>query len=166
VIIQNVGDARHQGIELATEFDVTGWWDDWKDTDFSQTIGIVNLFFNLMLLDAEFTGGSNEGKTPQYAPDHILRGGIEYLFRDKVKVRLGGTFVDDHFANDSNSAEFFIPSYQVWDLTAEVKVYKDILSLFGGVNNLFDESYFARVRSDGIDPADGRNYYGGAKIRW
>jgi Fe(3+) dicitrate transport protein len=38
--------------------------------------------------------------------------------------------------------------------------------VFGGINNLFDESYFARVRSDGIDPADGRNYYAGVKLLW
>jgi len=36
--------------------------------------------------------------------------------------------------------------------------------LFGGINNLFDEKYFARVTSSGIDPGYPRNIYGGVKI--
>ena len=40
------------------------------------------------------------------------------------------------------------------------------LRLIGGINNIFDEQYFARVRNDGIDPANGRNYYLGASIEF
>jgi outer membrane receptor protein involved in Fe transport len=50
-----------------------------------------------------------------------------------------------------------------WDLTAEVKVHKN-LTLMAGINNLFDESYYARVRNDGIDPAYGRNFYLGGMV--
>ena len=126
----------------------------------------LNAFTNVMFLHAEFIEGANSGKTPQYAPDYITRGGLEYNYHDRAKLRLAGTFLDNHFANDSNSANFTVPSYKVWDLTGEVKLYKDAVSLFGGVNNLFNEHYFARVRSDGIDPADRRNYYAGLKLNW
>ena len=75
-----------------------------------------------------------------------------------MKVALLGTFVDDHFgANDNEDPRFRIPAYMTWDLTLEAKVYKDYLSVMAGINNLFDEDYYARVRSDGIDPAYGRN---------
>ncbi len=164
--VENVGDARHQGIELATEFDLIGWLDEVNQTDYGKKLGSVNLFVNSMLLNAEFTQGPNEGKTPQYAPDFILKAGIEHDHHDRAKLRFAGTFVDDHFANDTNSASFIVPSYKLWDLTTELKVAKGAASLLGGINNIFDEHYFARVRTDGIDPAPGRNYYVGLKMVW
>jgi Fe(3+) dicitrate transport protein len=164
--LQNVGDSEHEGVEVTTEVDVVGLWDAATGNRCGEKIGSLNFFYNAMFLDAEFVGGPVTGKTPQYAPDFIQKGGGEYRYKDKVKVRFAGTFVDDHFANDSNTAAFAVPSYKVWDLTAEFKVYKDLVTIFGGVNNIFDEHYFARVRSDGIDPVDGRNYYGGVKLTW
>lgn len=164
--VQNVGDAEYQGVELATELDVVGLWDAVRNSDCAKQIGSVNVFYNMTLLDAEFIGGPVTGKIPQYAPDFIMRGGVEVNYQDKAKIRLAGTFVDDHFGDDSNSAQRIIPSYKVWDLTGEIKVYKDIVSIFGGINNIFDEHYFSRVTSAGIDPADGRNYYGGVKFVW
>jgi outer membrane receptor protein involved in Fe transport len=51
----------------------------------------------------------------------------------------------------------------VWDLTLESKLHKHI-GVLAGSNNLFDRKYYARIRSDGIDPAYGRNYYGGLSL--
>ena len=44
------------------------------------------------------------------------------------------------------------------------QVYRDHLSLLAGINNLFDEDYYARIRGDGIDPAYGRNFYAGLAL--
>ncbi|MBI1992753.1 MAG: TonB-dependent receptor, partial [Candidatus Omnitrophica bacterium] len=84
--------------------------------------------------------------------------------RDRAKVSLSSVFVDDHFADDSNLAARTVPSYKAWDLTAELKLWKDYVTVYGGINNLFDERYYARVRSDGIDPAYERNLYGGLRV--
>lgn len=54
--------------------------------------------------------------------------------------------------------------HDLGDLTAEVSVYRDRVSVVGGINNLFDEDYYARIRGDGIDPAYGRNFYGGLQL--
>jgi outer membrane receptor protein involved in Fe transport len=129
------------------------------------------LLFSTILQDhyelIEYPSGEEAARAiPQYAPDTLMKGGIEYEYKDKVKAQLSGTFADDHFGDDGNTDQRIIPSYKVWDLTAEVKVYKDTVSIFGGINNLFDEHYFARVTATGIDPADGRNYYGGVKVLW
>lgn len=164
--VQNVGDAEYEGVELAVEFDVIRFWDALSGDKRADQIGSLKPFYVLTALDAEFVNGPNTGKTPQYAPDTLMKGGVEYAYKDRVKVQLAGTFADDHFGDDGNTDQRIIPSYKVWDLTAEVKVYKDIVSIFGGINNLFDENYFARVTSTGIDPADGRNYYGGVTIQW
>ncbi|MBI4340966.1 MAG: TonB-dependent receptor [Candidatus Omnitrophica bacterium] len=145
--VDNVGDARHQGLELAL----------------NSQAGPFSPYLNLMLLDATFIKGPQRGKTPQYAPQYTVRFGAQYAFRDLFKATLGSTFVDDHFGDDANTANQTIPSYKVWDLAAEVKLWKDYLTLFGGINNLFDERYFARVTSAGIDPAQERNLYGGVR---
>jgi Fe(3+) dicitrate transport protein len=162
----NVGDARHQGIEVGAELGLVGLLDDLWDAQNQKNIGEFKVFYSALFLDARFTGGITKDKIPQYAPNYVHKGGVQYQWRDRVELRLAGTFYDDQFGNDSNSASFFIPSYKVWDLTGEVFVYKDIVSIFGGINNLFDQRYFSRVRSEGIDPADGRNYYAGVKVKW
>ncbi|MCC6759538.1 MAG: TonB-dependent receptor plug domain-containing protein [Candidatus Omnitrophica bacterium] len=162
----NVGDTEHMGVELAGDIDFVGWVDHIKGTQYRNRFGSLSVFANVMLLDAEFVRGPNKGKIPQYAPDFILKTGLEYVYQDKGEFRFSGTFVDDHFANDTNTSQFAVPSYKVWDLTGEWKIYKDTVSLLGGVNNLFDEKYFARVRNDGIDPAAPRNYYAGVKTVW
>jgi hypothetical protein len=52
----------------------------------------------------------------------------------------------------------------VWDLTVEAKIYKDYVSIIGGVNNIFNRSYYARIRADGVDPAMPGNWYAGVKV--
>ena len=140
--------------------DLVGALDALNKTDHAQQWGAFNLYANVMLLDAEFVSGAQDGNTPQYAPDFLVRAGGIYRWRDRVKVALLGTFLDDHFADDGNTDSFFIPGYMTWDLTLEARVWKG-LSVIAGVNNLFDEDYYARIRGDGIDPAYGRHYYGG-----
>jgi Fe(3+) dicitrate transport protein len=162
--IENVGDALHQGLEFATEVDLVSLYDATQGTTYHDQVGSISPFFNLMLLDAKFTEGPQDGKTPQYAPQYTMRFGAQYRFKDRVKVNLGTVFVDDHFADDANTATRTVPSYNVWDLTGEVRLYKDYVTLFGGINNLFDERYYARIRSEGIDPAYERNVYGGVKV--
>lgn len=157
--IENVGDAIHKGLDVGISADllrlVTG----------SEREDAIEWYLNATLLDAEFVDGRYDGKAPQYAADHIVRTGFNYRRDDKLKLSFGGTFLSDHYANDSNDDEYAVPAYMVWDLTAEWKVHENI-RLLAGINNLFDESYFARVRADGIDPADGRNFYAGASFEF
>jgi Fe(3+) dicitrate transport protein len=162
--LRNVGRSINYGWDAALELDLVGALDAARDTDRVNQIGSFSLYGNVTLLEAEIHGGVSDGLTPQYAPDYLVRGGGIYRWRDKVKVALLGTFVDDHFATDDENPTRLIPSYMTWDLTVEVKVYKDNLSLMAGINNLFDEDYYARIRSDGIDPAYGRNFYAGLSL--
>jgi len=172
--IQNVGRSKTYGWDAAAELDVVGLTDRIADTKYGETVGSFSLYGNVELLDAEFVSGPVDGMTPQYAPDYLVRAGLIWRLRDRVKVALLGTFVDDHWANDNNGnfsatdpgSTGRIPGYMVWDLTAEAKVYqgKFDASIIAGINNLFDEDYYSRIRSNGIDPAYGRNFYGGASF--
>jgi Fe(3+) dicitrate transport protein len=161
---ENIGRSVHMGVEAAAELDVIGLIDDLRGTKLADSIGSFTVYANAMFLDAELKSGDFKGNTPQYAPDSIIRTGVNYRWRDRVKLSLLGTYVDEHFADDNNTPSRFIPAYGVWDLTAEARLYKDIASVVAGINNLFDEDYYARIRADGIDPAYRRNYYGGVKI--
>jgi Fe(3+) dicitrate transport protein len=162
--IANVGDAVHHGLEVATTIDLVGLYDVTQGTAVRDQVGSVSPFFTLMLLDAKFAEGPQDGKTPQYAPQYTMRVGAQYRFRNRCRLSLSSVFVDDHFADDANTASRTVPSYTVWDLTGELAVWKEYVTLFGGINNLFDERYYARIRSDGIDPAYERNLYGGVRF--
>lgn len=176
----NVGRARHSGAEIAAEVDLFGLLDGPSRVSsapttkeagapirqgFGDRFGTLSLYANATLLDAEFVSGPLDGKTPRFAPEHLIRAGLIYRWRDRCKLAFLGTFVDDSFADDANTPERFVPAYAVWDLTAEVKVYKEI-SVNAGINNLFGEDYYARIANTGIDPAPGRNYYAGFSVKF
>jgi Fe(3+) dicitrate transport protein len=159
---QNVGDARFAGFEAGAELDILAMINGGTESPYGQ----LSLYGNMTWLDAEFTAGPNNGFTPAYAPDYQFKVGGIYRWKDMVKAGLIGTIVDDHFANASNSATHFVPAYTVWDLTAEVNFYHGRVGVFAGINNVFDEDFWAEVRDEGILPAYRRNYYGGVKIRF
>ena len=148
----NSGRARFQGWEGALELR----WGRWS------------LYNGLSLLEAEFLNGANEGRDPAYAPKYLVKTGVIYRWRDRAKVALMGHLVGDHYWQDSNAAGSVgvtkAAAYAVWDLTAEAALYKDVVKVVAGVNNLFDEDYYSRIRSDGIEPAARRTYYAGCSI--
>lgn len=167
--VQNVGDSLHQGMELAAEFDLAGALDRLNGQKYSEQYGSLSTFASLTLENAEFYAGPSDSFKAQYAPAYNFRTGVQYAWRDRIKVNLTGTFVGEHFADDSETANRFIPSYKIWDLTAEALLAKNVLDhvdvgLVGGINNIFDEEYYARITSSGIDPAYRRNLYGGVKV--
>jgi Fe(3+) dicitrate transport protein len=161
-ITQNVGDARYQGFEAGMELDILAVINGGTNSPY----GELSLYGNVTLLDAEFTSGPFNGFTPAYAPDYQFKIGGIYRWEERVKVGLIGTMVDDHFANANNTYQFFVPAYTVWDLTAEVNFCHGRVGVFAGINNLFDEDFWAEVREEGILPAYGRNYYGGVSIKF
>lgn len=164
--ITNVGSARHRGWELAGEIALLSMSDSFTGTHLATQYGDLSVYANLMLLDAEFTKGPNDGKAPAYAAGTQARAGVQYTYPKLAKASLQTTFVDNAYATDDNASQFFVPHYNVWDLTVEGNIYRDVVALYAGVNNLLNENYFARVRSDGIDPAYRRNYYGGVRFNF
>lgn len=164
--LQNVGRSINRGWDASAEIDLVKAVDAARGSKCAETFGSFSLYANIELLDAEFVSGPLDGLQPQYAPDYLLRIGAIYRLRDRVKVALMGTAVDEHFADDGNTPNFRVPGYTVWDLTAEAKIYKDRVRVLAGINNLFDQDYYSRIRSNGIDPAPGRNYYAGFSVKF
>ncbi len=153
----NIGDARYIGFEAASELDVLSLINGGVPSPY----GNLTLYGNVTLLDAEFTSGPNRGNTPAYAPDYQVKTGAIYRYKDIIKLALLGTVVDDEFGDDGDSFEGFIPAYNVWDLTAEVKFWNGRAGAFVGIRNIFDEDYWGEVREEGIMRALPRNYYAG-----
>ena len=164
--VGNVGRSINRGVDLSTELDLIGFSDRLRGTTHGEDWGALSVYANASLLDAEFVSGPLDGRTPQYAPEFMFRTGLIYRLTGRLKFSFLGTFVDDHFANDNNTADFRIPAYQVWDLTAEFTVWKDRAKVIAGLNNVFDEKYWSRVRVNGIDPAVGRNFYAGVSLQF
>ena len=164
----NSGRAIYQGWELANELDLIGLYDALAHTEHGKPWGRLSLYGNLSVLDAEFASGSNEDKDPAYAPTYFVKTGLVYRLQDRVKAAFTSQFVGNHYWQDSNAAGTAgttkVASYKVWDLEVEAKLYKDWVRLIAGVNNLFDEDYSSRIRSDGIEPAARRTYYLGFSV--
>ena len=164
VLRVNSGDSRHQGVEFSVEYDFLS-----RSDSPSHLVG----FINGSLLDAEITRSvttSLVGNTPAFAPEYLFRAGLMYD-NDRLKATLTATLVDEQYWQDSNlprgtgdaQIDAVIPSYQVLDLSAEYRLNRS-WSLFGGINNLLDEDYYSRVRSDGIEPAAERTFYAGFRF--
>lgn len=163
--IQNVGTGRYQGVDLISELNLSNLLDNQTGTDIEKTYGALSLYGNATILKADFTDGPLKGKTPQYAPDYLVRTGLRYVRDGSYKVAFLGNFSDSSFADDGNSPNRAIPKFSVWDLTAEIPVYKDV-SLVSGINNIFDEKYISRIRSNGIEPGNPRNWYAGVSVNF
>ncbi len=163
----NSGDARHRGVEVAAEYDVL------KASNPSNENSLL-IYLNGAYLDAEITASTSAaliGKIPAFAPETILRSGLIWRNAQGIKVALTGTYVAEQFWQDSNTARgtaatfvpALIPSFSVWDLSAEWPL-SEKFTLLGGVNNLADRQYYSRVRTDGIEPAPGRHAYVGVRV--
>jgi Fe(3+) dicitrate transport protein len=156
---ENTGAGEHKGLDLASEVKLSEIFTTLKPR------GNFNFYANLAYLEARFTRGSLEDKTPQYAPKTITRVGIIHSREDKYKVALMGVMVDRHFGDDGNTDNFKISSYTVLDLTGDYNLNKSWI-VSAGINNLLDKEYYSRVRADGINWALGRNYYAGATYKF
>lgn len=159
----NSGDSRHQGIEFSVDYDLLAGGEN-----------SLRIFANGSFLDAEIVSSLNAdlvGNTTAFSPDYLLRTGFMYN-SDRIDVALTATIVDEQYWQDSNQSrgtgadeiDALIPSYEVVDLTAEYR-FNPQWAVYGGINNLLDENYYARVRNDGIEPALERTVFAGIRFQ-
>ena len=150
----NVGEAQYEGIDLSVKRKMN-----------ENLQGFVNTQF----LKARFRAGPLDGKTPAYAPHYLHKLGLQHEVT-RFKHSLSAAFSEEHYSDDNNTSERKIPSYNVWDFSGE---YTPIAKQTGlntkltyGINNLFDNKYYTRVRATGIEPALERNFYAGFELAY
>jgi Fe(3+) dicitrate transport protein len=162
----NSGDTRHRGFEGQVDYDFLAARDP-------KTTHHLSVFANLSLLDSEFTASTrgNEGNTPAFSPTYLARVGVSYREDHHYKLALSAVSVASQYWQDSNlpnatpdAAGYIpakVPSHTVEDFSADWWVAPHV-RLLGGVSNITDRKYYARVFSGGLDPAARRTMYVGA----
>ncbi len=167
VIQANAGDANYFGAEAAGSFDLIGFLDHRNGTSNVDQMGHLNFFANTSLLSAKFTSGQFDGNIPRYAPTMMWKWGAVWDWKDTLKTSLTGQYVSKQYWQDSNTSNGSVPSqipaYLVWDFSVELDLTENV-AVLAGVNNLFNTNYYSRIRSNGIEPLDGRTFWGGGRF--
>lgn len=119
------------------------------------------LWANYAYTEAEF---ENRNTTVPLVPEHQVTGGLEWWIRKPLCLFLTGTWVNSRFdGNDRDNDRFAkLDSYLVFD--CKLTYERDGLTLFAGVNNVFDELYSTVAYSETYYPMPERNFYGG--VEW
>lgn len=163
----NTGDTRHRGFEGQIDYDFLAARDP-------HTARHLAAFANLSLLNAQFTSSNNSsriGNVPAFSPHYLARVGVVYRQDRKLKLALSVVSVASQYFQDSNlplgapgDANHIpakVPPYTLADFSADWWVAPQV-RLLGGVSNIADKKYYARVFSNGIEPGLGRTFYLGA----
>lgn len=158
----NSGDSKQTGIEVAGRVDfgdIYGW---------TNNIYLSGAYTNLWT--AEYEDGPDptiNGNRMQYAPEHLLNIDLGYEHQSGVHARIGVQHVSKQFVDDGNTRvedvsglQGTIPSFTIWNATVNYRVPNTGVTLFTGVENLFDKEYLAS-RNEGKLAGRERLYYGG-----
>lgn len=152
---ENLGETRHQGVELANRWNLNSQWE----------LGLGYTF-----LDTEQLSGDNEGNELPNAPTHKVSADAVYNYQawnasvNWVYVSESYSDADNTEEETSNGSAGELPDYQL--VTARVgrdfAVGGDrVLNLGLAVNNLLDEDYYFRgvdVSPVGRVPQPGRSF--------
>jgi Fe(3+) dicitrate transport protein len=137
----------------------------------------LTAFSNVQFLDAEFTESTllipdtNRtivGNTPAFAPDFLMKGGLQFRKDNCFDITFTAVYVAQQFWQDTNVGnaqipKAHIPAYKVFNLTGDLYLTKN-LRLIAGISNLTDEKYYDRIFTNGIEPAPRRSGYAGLSM--
>ena len=154
-INDNLSDTERLGMELELAWEADSW--------------SLNLFYTQIL--ARFQSGVDEGKRVPLVPRHSLSGTLTWHLTDAIDLGLEGSYLSDR--SDGNDRGQLgqviqfekISSRTVWNLSAAWDI-NDSFSVFGRINNLFDEEYVATQFSGGIYPGVGRQALVGGRYQF
>ncbi|HEY0079822.1 MAG TPA: TonB-dependent receptor [Pyrinomonadaceae bacterium] len=171
----NGGETLHQGFELSGRVDSGALF---KTPH--------NLYFRAaytFLPDAQFTGTrfssvggftntSVSGNRLPYAPERLLNAMFGYSHPSGIDALLEANYVSEQFGDDlntvipsANGQRGLIPSYTVWNATANYHVERMHSTFFVTFKNLFDRTYIVD-RARGILPSSPRLVQGGLKFNF
>jgi len=157
---RNAGSTHRYGLELFANTVVTR----------NLTLNASYTYSDFTYADYEAEGQNLEGSELPGIPKHLASLGITYQKVDGLLVQLNSTYRGALFADDSNATK--ISDAFITDLSASypIQVSGTAFTLVGGVNNLFNSSYFDNVRINAFggrfyEPAPGINFYTGVRVR-
>ena len=159
----NVGNAQILGFENLIDFNL-------KKILSLNNNNEMNFFINYSFINSKYLESEEigiEGKSVEFVPDHNLKTGIKYGFKN-LSINFQYLYMSSQFTDSSNAINGNlsgvigeIPSYRIADLSFSFNAKK--ISYEFGVNNLLNEKYFTRRATGypgpGIIPSAPRNYY-------
>ena len=103
-------------------------------------------------IEAEDFAGS---KIP-LVPEVLLRLFLELNPIDSLRIKAGGSYVGESFrGSDFLNNQLKMEDYWLYDLSVNYD-FSDRATLFGGIDNLFDEKYLSTAFGTGLYPGEGR----------
>ncbi|MGI8898170.1 MAG: TonB-dependent receptor domain-containing protein [Pyrinomonadaceae bacterium] len=172
----NGGQTLHQGLEFSAALDTA--------TLLRRPYNIYLRTAYTLLPAAEFRGlrfssvpgfstTSVTGNRLPYAPKHLLNASIGYAHSNGIDTFLEAVYVGSQFSEDLNRIDpitpngqtGLIPSYTIWNATANYKLEKLRTTLFVTAKNFFNHLYIAD-RSRGLLPGPPRGMQAGFKFEF
>ncbi|MBA2526541.1 MAG: TonB-dependent receptor, partial [Pyrinomonadaceae bacterium] len=172
----NGGQTLHQGLEFSAALDTA--------TLLRRPYNIYLRTAYTLLPAAEFRGlrfssvpgfstTSVTGNRLPYAPKHLLNASIGYAHSNGIDTFLEAVYVGSQFSEDLNRIDpitpngqtGLIPSYTIWNATANYKLEKLRTTLFVTAKNLFNHLYIAD-RARGLLPGPPRGMQAGFKFEF
>jgi Fe(3+) dicitrate transport protein len=172
----NGGQTLHQGLEFSAALD-TGTllrrrYNIYLRTAYTllPTAEFLGLRFSSV---PGFTTTSVTGNRLPYAPKHLLNASIGYVHSSGIDTFLEAVYVGSQFSEDlnridpitTNGQTGLIPSYTIWNATANYKIEKLRTTLFVTTKNLFNHLYIAD-RARGLLPGPPRGMQAGFKFEF
>jgi Fe(3+) dicitrate transport protein len=157
--LANQGETRHVGAEgaLAVDFGslagrawaLTGQVrHTWVDARFSA---------ERVMRDASGQEVDVNGNRLPYAPEHLTNLSLAFDHPVGVSLSVDGSFVASQFADNfetvaplANGRNGLIPAYRVWNASGAYRVPRAGVEVFGSLKNVFDATYIASRRPEGI----------------
>ena len=156
-------DTTHKGLEAYLGADL-------NDAFSLKTSYMLDAEASYQLNDFTFDEGANSGKQLPGISPHVYAGKLRLTEpQGKWNTSLSARYLPEGLqANNANTLSS--DGFAVFQWAAEW-IFNDNLSLYGGIDNLFDKSYANQVAINPISPAyispgDGRSYYFGARLHW
>lgn len=172
----NGGQTLHQGVEFSAGLD--------SATIFKRRYNIYLRGAYTFLPIADFRGlrfssvpgfttTSVGGNRLPYAPEHLLNASVGYAHSSGIDAFLEAVYVSSQFSEDlnrinpvtPNGQTGLIPSYTIWNATANYRVENLRTTFFITAKNLFDRLYVAD-RARGLLPGPPRSIQAGLKFNF
>jgi iron complex outermembrane receptor protein len=159
---RNAGKSRRKGLELSIATTPA------QGVDLS--LAYTNSDFNFQKFTDD-SGADFAGNTIPGIPRHVLHGEASYHSPLGLFASVDALYVSSIYLDNANSAQ--TGGYTVANLRAGYSIDRGPWnwSVFGGANNMLDESYNANVRINAFggryfEPAPDANFYAGASVRY
>jgi outer membrane receptor protein involved in Fe transport len=120
---------------------------------------------------ARFQSGTDDGRRVPLVPRHTVTGSLEWLPTERVTLAVEGSYLSGSpDGNDRGEAAQFLDfapleERTLWNLRASWEV-TDSWTLFGRLDNVFDEQYASSKFSGGYYPGPGRKVSVGGRYEF